>query len=188
MKHTIKSLILLLALGFMSPANAALITYAYNDKISNQFESYDAAALFTVDDQRSGLVSAVFTSTPISFSWSGFVPLMYAQPVSNVGRLYENGFEPFDVGDYECFLFLDLFWLEAGENIFHNLHKTAPFEGAHVANLTTETGYSFTGRLTKLTTTQVPEPTPLALFGLGLLGLAARHSRELRKKTLAAFA
>ncbi|WP_165495663.1 PEP-CTERM sorting domain-containing protein [Marinobacter halodurans] len=173
-----KVLPLLLALCFMSPAHAALITYAYTNKIENQHESYDAVGLFTVDDQRRGLVSATFTSIPVNFEWEGFVPLMYDQPVSDVGQLYENGFEPFTVGDASCFLYLDLFFLDAGEDIFHNLDKTAPFEGASVEVVSTHTGYFFIAGLNKVSTVDVPEPASTALFGLGLLGLVASRRKR----------
>lgn len=164
--------LLILMLACLAPAaNAALITYSYSHPIANQYESHNATATIEVDSVLRGLVSVQFTSVPVTFSWTGLVPLMYDQPVSETGALYENGFEPFVVGSFEFFLFLDLFYLEAGADIFDHLDLTAPFEGAYVANLDSGKYYSLTGRLEKAPPAKVPEPSSLLLMLAGVLGV-----------------
>lgn len=167
-----KGLILLAALFVCMSANAALITYSYNGTIENPHVSHNAVGLFTVDDQVRGLVEATFESEPASFEWEGFAPLLYDQPISDEDGLFENGFQPFVAGNIECFLFLDIFFLEAGQDVLHNLHKTAPFEGASLTDLNTGDVYFLTSGLTKVPTTDtdVPEPPTLALLGLVLIG------------------
>ncbi|MFL1464944.1 hypothetical protein [Marinobacter sp. HN1S83] len=168
---TMKGLMLLAALFLSMSANATLISYSYDNTIANPQGSHSAVGIFTVDDQNRGLVSATFESEPASFEWEGFAPLLHDQPVSDEGGLFENGFEPFVSGDFEFFLFLDLFFLEAGQDIFHNLDKTAPFEGAGVTVLSTGETYYLTGGLTKLQTIDIPEPSTLALLGPVLISL-----------------
>ncbi|WP_111494080.1 hypothetical protein [Marinobacter bohaiensis] len=177
-----KTILILLVMLAPAAASASLITYAYTSRIENPTESHEAVGLFTVDDQRRGLVSASFVSEPVNFEWEGFVPLMYEQPVSSVGQLYENGFHRFESGRAACFLYLDLFFLDAGEDIFHNLDRTAPFEGANVENLDTGTTYWFIAGLTKVRTVDVPEPSPLLLSLLGVVALATRKVLLRRRK------
>lgn len=170
-----KVALLALMFCFSLPANAAVITYTYADEIANPDANHDAFGVFRVDSVRRGLISSQFVSEPATFNWEGFSPLMYDQPVSDEDQLYENGFEPFTVGDLSCFLFLDLFGLEAGEDIFDNLHKTFPNEGATISNLLSGEEFYLTGRLTKVQAVAVPEPSTLALLALGLLGFATRQ-------------
>ncbi|WP_143151164.1 PEP-CTERM sorting domain-containing protein [Marinobacter nauticus] len=166
-----KNLLIILLVCLAPAANAALITYSYDHPIMNQYESHNATAIIEVDSVLRGLVSVQFNSDPISFNWAGLVPLMYDQPISDTDALYENGFEPFVVDNFEFFLFLDLFYLEAGMDIFDNLHLTAPFEGAHVGNRDSGDYYWLTGRLKKMALAKVPEPSSVLLLLAGLLGI-----------------
>ncbi|MBS3804763.1 MAG: PEP-CTERM sorting domain-containing protein, partial [Oleiphilaceae bacterium] len=167
-----KKLFLILALCTCTTANAALITYSYDHTISNRYEMHDALGLFTVDDQREGLVSVLFASQPATFSWEGYAPLMYDEVVATESQLYENGFESFTANNVTFDLWLDLFWLDAGENIFHHLDKAAPYEGALLA--VDGNPYWLGGSLNKVRTVEVPEPSALALLSLGLLGFALK--------------
>lgn len=174
-----KFVLLALMTWFSASTHAAIITYAYMDSIENADVSSDATGLFTVDSVRRGLISAQFESELATFDWIGFSPLMYEQPVASTDGLYENGFQPFQIDALSCFLYLDLFGLAAGEDIFHNLDKTYPNEGASITNLDTGEEFYLIGRLTKVSTVEVPEPSSLALLGLGVLGFVVARGVKL---------
>ena len=176
MKHL---LLLGIALCLCTTAHATFITYSYNSPIVNANGFHFATGMFTVDDQTRGLVDVTFNSDPFTFHWKGYVPLLNPQPVEDEGKLYQNGFETFVAGDIEFNLYLDVFYLNAGEDIFHNLHKTAPYEGAQIRDMSDNNTMWLTGGLTKLYTTEVNDPNLWILFSLGLAGLVYTRRQRL---------
>nr|WP_243864995.1 PEP-CTERM sorting domain-containing protein [Halospina denitrificans] len=92
---------------------------------------------------------------------------MYEQPVSNESKLFENGFKPVTWDKFDFFLFFDLFSLEAGQDIFHNIDRTHPYEGASVSGPAGD--FWLQGRFNKVRTAKVPEPAAIGLLALGLV-------------------
>lgn len=177
MKALIAFTFVLSCLAGSSLAHAGLIHYAYNSPIHNAGGAHDAMALITVDDDLRRLVGVSFASEPFTFEWFGSVELMYPQPVEDVGGLYVNGFKSFVHEDIELSLYFDYFYLEAGEDIFHNLHKTHPYEGAFIRNVTNNETLWFSGMLTKVSPAVLRESSALMLLCLGLMALAVARSR-----------
>lgn len=169
MKYPAFLFVILLAALCGSPARAALIIYSYDSPIYNANGFYQASATITVDDQSRSLVAVDFSSDPFTFFWQGAAGLIHDQPVSATGGLYQNGFSSIFSGDITFNLYLDIFYLEAGEDLFHNLHKTHPYEGAFISSTSFGETLWLSGTLTKLDTIEVPEPASALLFALGLL-------------------
>jgi hypothetical protein len=179
MKTFVAYIFAIACMAIGSLAHAGLIQYTYNSPIHNASGAHDAAALITVDDDLRRLVSVSFASEPFTFDWLGSVELMYPQPAEDVGGLYVNGFKSFTHEDIELSLYFDYFYLEAGEDIFHNLHKTHPYEGAFIRNVTNNETLWFSGMFTKVSPAVLHESSTLMLLCLGLMALIIARSRGL---------
>ncbi|BFM13784.1 hypothetical protein R50072_39370 [Simiduia litorea] len=175
MKYLVTISVFLLTILCCKTTSAALITYSYDSPIHNANNSYHATAIITVDDQSRKLVEVDFSSDPFAFFWQGEVGLMYDQPVSDSDSLYQNGFHSFSTAGITFSLYLDYFYLAAGEDLFHNLHKTHPYEGASITNTLIGETLWLAGTLSKIDTIEVHETTSATLLFIGLLLLAIRR-------------
>ena len=182
MNRLLKSLLHLIPLLFSAPVYAALISYSYDSPIHNPDGVFAASAIIVVDDQSRSLVSVDFNSAPVDFFWQGSVSLYYDQPVSDTAGRFHNGFKSVYAGDFIFNLYLDEFELDAGEDLFHNLHKTNPWEAAFIADEKLDKLFYLAGGLTKIGVVEVAAPATgvLMTLGLALIHGARRSRRKIR--------
>jgi hypothetical protein len=181
----LKSFRVLVASALLAPvgASAGMITVDFTvtaSSVSQGGSSYAGYPLgtvgvgsFTFDDSVGDFLTfgtAGITATDLSFDWLG---MSFDETTAQIWHLDvgDGGLRSWGIGAAPCALICIA--SPGPDDFFVTGYNNLGYAAAHVAGAP---GFTF-GAL-RWTTTSVPEPATLGLFGLGLLGAAAARRRR----------